>query len=75
MPVDWFRPSRASSSQTYRVFSNFQGGIYFFQLIDYFAAALSLMYLAFFEVIAITWIYGKITWLAKYFSGITLTHD
>nr|WLN44332.1 INE1 [Sinonovacula rivularis] len=35
-----------------------QGGIYFFQLIDYYAAALSLMYLAFFEVIAITWIYG-----------------
>lgn len=35
-----------------------QGGIYFFQLIDYFAAALSLMYLAFFEVIAITWFYG-----------------
>ena len=35
-----------------------QGGIYFFQLIDYYAAALSLMYLAFFEVIAVTWFYG-----------------
>ncbi|XP_052284256.1 sodium- and chloride-dependent GABA transporter ine-like [Dreissena polymorpha] len=35
-----------------------QGGIYFFQLIDNFSSAMSLMYLAFFEVIAITWIYG-----------------
>lgn len=35
-----------------------QGGIYFFSLIDHYAAAVSLMYLAFFEVIAITWFYG-----------------
>ncbi|RUS79168.1 hypothetical protein EGW08_013076 [Elysia chlorotica] len=35
-----------------------QGGFYFFQLIDYYAAALSLMVLAFFEVIAICWFYG-----------------
>ncbi|KAK3084341.1 hypothetical protein FSP39_011857 [Pinctada imbricata] len=35
-----------------------QGGYYFFSLIDHYAAAVSLMYLAFFEVIAITWIYG-----------------
>jgi solute carrier family 6 GABA transporter-like protein 6/8/11/12/13 len=37
----------------------FQGGVFFFQLIDYYAAAMSLMYLAFFEVIAITWFYGE----------------
>lgn len=35
-----------------------QGGIWFFTLIDYYAAALSLMILAFFEVIGITWFYG-----------------
>ncbi|KAJ9601472.1 hypothetical protein L9F63_000389, partial [Diploptera punctata] len=35
-----------------------EGGIYFFQLIDHFAASISIMYLAFFEVIAISWFYG-----------------
>lgn len=35
-----------------------KGGIYFFTLIDYYAAAISLMYIAFFEVIAIVWVYG-----------------
>merc|ERR1719431_491342 len=36
----------------------FQGGIYFFTLIDYYAAAISLMYIALFETITIVWIYG-----------------
>ncbi|XP_066998089.2 sodium- and chloride-dependent GABA transporter ine [Anabrus simplex] len=35
-----------------------EGGMYFFQLIDHFAASISIMYLAFFEVIAISWFYG-----------------
>ncbi|XP_065582143.1 sodium- and chloride-dependent GABA transporter ine-like [Artemia franciscana] len=35
-----------------------EGGFYYFTLIDYYTAAISLMYIAFFEVIAIVWIYG-----------------
>lgn len=35
-----------------------EGGIYFFQLLDFYAAGVSIMYLAFFEVVAVTWIYG-----------------
>lgn len=34
------------------------GGIYFFQLIDHYAASISIMYLAFFEIIAVAWVYG-----------------
>ncbi len=35
-----------------------QGGIYFFQLMDYYTAAISLMFVALFETIAIVWCYG-----------------
>ncbi|KAI4461101.1 sodium/chloride dependent transporter [Holotrichia oblita] len=35
-----------------------QGGIFFFQLIDHYAASISIMYVAFFEIIAIAWFYG-----------------
>ena len=35
-----------------------QGGIYYFQIVDYYAAALSLMYIAFFECVAVLWVYG-----------------
>jgi solute carrier family 6 GABA transporter-like protein 6/8/11/12/13 len=40
------------------IFLHFQGGIYFFQIVDYYAAAVSLMYIAFFECAAIVWLYG-----------------
>ena len=36
----------------------FQGGIYIFQLLDDYTAKFSLMYLAFFETLAVIWIYG-----------------
>lgn len=35
-----------------------QGGIYFFQLMDHYTAVVSLMFLAFFEVLAVCWFYG-----------------
>ena len=36
----------------------FQGGIYWFHIIDYYSATISLMYVALFETIAIVWCYG-----------------
>ncbi|XP_062240750.1 sodium- and chloride-dependent GABA transporter ine [Platichthys flesus] len=35
-----------------------KGGIYVFQLLDHYTAIVSLMFLAFFEVIAVCWIFG-----------------
>ena len=34
------------------------GGIYYFTLIDFYSAGISVFYIAFFETIAIVWIYG-----------------
>ncbi|KAJ1522238.1 hypothetical protein ONE63_002545 [Megalurothrips usitatus] len=35
-----------------------EGGIYFFQLVDHYTASISIMYLAFFEVVGVAWLYG-----------------
>ncbi|RZF34373.1 hypothetical protein LSTR_LSTR008912 [Laodelphax striatellus] len=35
-----------------------KGGIYFFQLIDHYAVTNSIIYIALFEVIAVSWLYG-----------------
>lgn len=35
-----------------------QGGIYYFQLIDHYAASITIMFLAFFQITAIAWFYG-----------------
>ncbi|XP_045475441.1 sodium- and chloride-dependent GABA transporter ine isoform X2 [Harmonia axyridis] len=35
-----------------------KSGIYFFQLMDHYTATISKMYLAFFEIVAIAWVYG-----------------
>ena len=46
-----------------------QGGIYVFQLMDHYTAVVSLMFLAFFEVLAVCWIFGTFTFLhAHHFS-------
>uniref|UniRef100_A0A8C4F660 Transporter n=1 Tax=Dicentrarchus labrax TaxID=13489 RepID=A0A8C4F660_DICLA len=37
-----------------------QGGIYVFQLMDHYTAVVSLVFLAFFEVVAVCWIFGKL---------------
>eukprot|EP00064_Thunnus_orientalis_P006926 superscaffoldBa00000745_g6945 len=36
-----------------------KGGIYVFQLMDHYTAVVSLVFLAFFEVVAVCWIFGK----------------
>ncbi|XP_050420385.1 sodium- and chloride-dependent GABA transporter ine-like [Adelges cooleyi] len=35
-----------------------QGGIYLFEIVDYYIATWSIIYVAFFEVIAVSWMYG-----------------
>uniref|UniRef100_A0A336MFN3 Transporter n=1 Tax=Culicoides sonorensis TaxID=179676 RepID=A0A336MFN3_CULSO len=35
-----------------------QSGMYYFQLVDHYAASVTIIFLAFFEVVAVSWIYG-----------------
>jgi len=48
----------------------YQGGIYTFHIIDYYSATISLMYIAFFETVAIVWCYGA-SRLAKNVADMT----
>ena len=43
----------------------FQGGIYYFKIIDYYSSGISLMLIAFFEVSAISWVYGKFRFIER----------
>ena len=44
----------------------FQGGIYYFKIIDYYSSGISLMLIAFFEVSAISWVYGKLRFIERF---------
>jgi solute carrier family 6 GABA transporter-like protein 6/8/11/12/13 len=35
-----------------------QGGIYYFQLIDHYVATITILFVAFFQIIAVSWFYG-----------------
>ncbi|XP_073322135.1 sodium- and chloride-dependent GABA transporter 1 isoform X2 [Pagrus major] len=50
-----------------------KGGIYVFQLMDHYTAVVSLMFLAFFEVVAVCWVFGvsKISLMIKRMLGKT----
>ncbi|XP_033474374.2 sodium- and chloride-dependent GABA transporter ine isoform X1 [Epinephelus lanceolatus] len=50
-----------------------KGGIYVFQLMDHYTAVVSLMFLAFFEVVAVCWIFGvpRICLMVKRMQGKT----
>lgn len=42
-----------------------QGGIYTFQLMDAYTAVLSVVFLAFCEVVAVCWIFGRILQMSR----------
>ena len=35
-----------------------QGGIYYFQLIDHYVASITILFIAFFQIVAVSWFYG-----------------
>ena len=38
----------------------FQGGVYILQVLDWYCASVSVMFLAFMEVFGLAWVYGNI---------------
>lgn len=54
----WFFFFFLTVSPLFALFYSSQGGIYLFQIIDYYTSTWSVIYIAFFEVIAVSWMYG-----------------
>ena len=56
--IKWFNLTVSPKTKRGHLIILFQGGIYFFKIIDFYSSAISLMLVAFFEVIAVAWFYG-----------------